>query len=66
MIKEEKMKIHIVKGKSKVGTISNTTFTLIKPLTYNKGVITAFVDATELLGSQYKSLEIEVLDFKEL
>lgn len=58
------MKIHIIKGEFERIKISNSIFTLLKPVHTEYGRTTATVDASELLG--YSSIEIDVDDYKLL
>lgn len=61
------MKIRIIKGfYGKRSRISDTTFTLIKQPTTTNGVVTAVVDASDILGEDYSSIEVTLEDYKLL
>ena len=53
-------RIRILKGLYNKLRISDSTFTLIKPIEIVNGVTTATIDASSLLGDKYKILEVEI------
>ena len=58
------MKIKVVKGLiNKKTKISNTVFTLLKPVETRNGTATAIVDASELFGKDFKYATIELSDY---
>jgi hypothetical protein len=60
-------RIRVLRGVyEKKNRISDCVFPLIKPLEFNKGKITALVDASSLLGDNFKKLSIDVEDYKLL
>lgn len=60
-------RIKVIKGTYlKKNRISDCVFSLLKPLEFNHGKITATVDASNLLGEEYKLLKIDVEDYKLL
>lgn len=60
-------RIKVIKGTYlKKNRISDCVFSLVKPLEFNKGKVTAVVDASALLGSEFKILKIDVEDYKLL
>jgi len=57
-------KINVIKGKYKNFKISNTTFPLLKPVETFKGHSTALIDASNILGEEFKRILIELEDYK--
>jgi hypothetical protein len=58
--------IHILKGNYGKIRITNCIFTMLKPLDITKGITTAIVDASSLLGAEYAIVAISVQDYKLL
>lgn len=60
-------KIFVIKGvySGKI-KISNCTFTLLKPIEHSLGQVYATVDASNVLGDEYKAIKISVQDYKLL
>ena len=46
--------------------VSNTGFTLLKPISINKGKATATVDASQLFGVGSKIAKVELEDYRLL
>jgi hypothetical protein len=59
-------KITIIKGKFGNIKIANTTFPLLRPVTEDKGIVTALVDASAILGDNFKSVLLEVEDYRSV
>jgi hypothetical protein len=59
-------RIHILKGKYDKIKISDSIFPLLKPLDTNYGKSKATIDASSLLGGEYKVLQVEVEDYRLL
>jgi hypothetical protein len=59
-------KINILKGRCGGIKISNSTFPLLKDVSEDKGVVTAQVDASSVLGNEFKNVLIEVEDYRLL
>jgi hypothetical protein len=58
-------RIRVLRGTyAKNNRISDCVFPLIKPLEFNQGKIVAQVDASQLLGAEFKKLVIDVEDYK--
>ena len=61
-----KNRIHILKGNYGKIRISDCIFTMLKPLDITKGITTAIVDASSLLGADYAIVAINVQDYRLL
>jgi hypothetical protein len=59
-------RIRIIKGTYDKIKISNSTFPLLKPVETTYGKSKALVDASSLLGSDYKVLQVDVEDYQLL
>jgi len=59
-------RIHVLKGKYDNIKIANSVFTLLKPLESNYGKTKATIDASKLLGDNYKAIQIEIEDYQLL
>jgi hypothetical protein len=60
-------RIRVLRGTyAKKNRISDCVFPLVKPLEFDKGKIIAQVDASQLLGAEFKKLTIDVEDYKLL
>jgi hypothetical protein len=59
-------RIHILKGVYNKIRISDSTFPLIKPIETTYGKTKATIDASSLLGDEYKILQVEVEDYRLL
>jgi hypothetical protein len=59
-------KIHIIKGAYDKFAIRDTVFPLIAPVRMSAGKTFAQVDASELLGKDFKNISIELNSYKEL
>jgi hypothetical protein len=57
-------KITVIKGSYKKLKISNTTFTLLAPVRVDKGITTALVDASAVLGADYKRILVDIEDYR--
>lgn len=57
-------KITIIKGTYKNFKISNTTFPLLRPVNINKGYSTALIDASNILGEDFKKILVSLEDYK--
>ena len=56
-------RILVIRGTVDNIRISNSVFSLIKPLDIDQGKITATVDASSLLGDSYAIAKINVIDY---
>lgn len=56
--------INIIKGTYRDLKILNTTFPLLKPVETLKGHATALVDASSVLGSDFKKIIVNLEDYK--
>lgn len=56
-------RIRILKGKYDKIKIADSTFPLLKPIETNYGKSKATIDASSLLGDEYKVLQVEVEDY---
>lgn len=56
--------INIIKGTYRNLKILNTTFPLLKPVDVIKGHATALVDASTVLGSDFKKITVNLEDYK--
>lgn len=61
-----KKRIHILKGNYGKIRITDCVFMLLKPLDITKGITTAIVDASTLLGAEYAIVDVNVEDYKLL
>lgn len=61
-----KNRIRVLKGNYGKIRIVDCVFILLKPLDITKGKTTAIVDASDLLGSEYAVVAINVEDYKLL
>lgn len=61
-----KNRIRIIKGSYNKIRISDSVFSLLKPLDVSNGKITATVNASDLLGPEFTSVDINVQDYKLL
>lgn len=59
-------RIRILKGIYNKIRISDSTFPLIKPIETIHGKTKATIDASSLLGAEYKILQVEVQDYRLL
>ena len=59
-----KSKITVIKGTYKNFKISNTTFPLLRPVSTNKGYSTALIDASNVLGDDFKRITVDLIDYK--
>ena len=59
-------KIYVIKGYLDKVRVSNTGFTLLKPVTVNSGRATATVDASQLFGAGSKIAKVELEDYRLL
>jgi hypothetical protein len=59
-------RILVIRGSVDNIKISNSVFSLIKPLDIDQGKITATVDASSLLGDKYTVTKISVIDYNLL
>ncbi len=59
-------RIRILKGMYNKIRISDSTFPILKPLETSYGKTVAIVDASSLLGEEYKIVKVEVEDYKLL
>jgi hypothetical protein len=59
-------RIRILKGMYNKIRISDSTFPILKPLETSYGKTVAIVDASSLLGDEYKIVKVEVEDYKLL
>jgi hypothetical protein len=59
-------RIRILKGMYNKIRISDSTFPLLKPVEITDGKSKATIDASSLLGDEYKVLQVEVEDYKLL
>lgn len=59
-------RIRILKGMYNKIRISDSTFPILKPLETSYGKTVAIVDASSLLGNEYKIVKVEVEDYKLL
>jgi hypothetical protein len=59
-------RIRILKGKYNKIRISDSTFPLLKPVETIHGTTKATIDASSLLGDDYKILQVEVEDYRLL
>jgi hypothetical protein len=59
-------RIRILKGMYNKIRISDSTFPILKPLETSYGKTIAVVDASSLLGHEYKIVKVEVEDYKLL
>ena len=59
-------RIRILKGMYNKIRISDSTFPILKPLETSYGKTIAIVDASSLLGNEYKIVKVEVEDYKLL
>lgn len=59
-------RIRILKGMYNKIRISDSTFPILKPLETSYGKTIAVVDASSLLGNEYKIVKVEVEDYKLL
>jgi hypothetical protein len=59
-------RIRILKGMYNKIRISDSTFPILKPLETSYGKTIAVVDASSLLGDEYKIVKVEVEDYKLL
>jgi hypothetical protein len=59
-------RIRILKGMYNKIRISDSTFPILKPLETSYGKTVAVVDASSLLGDEYKIVKVEVEDYKLL
>ena len=59
-------RIRILKGMYEKIRISDSTFPLLKPIETTHGKSKATIDASSLLGDEYKVLQVEVESYKLL
>jgi hypothetical protein len=59
-------KIYVIKGYLDKVRVSNTGFTLLKPVAVNSGRATATVDASQLFGAGSKIAKVELEDYRLL
>lgn len=60
-------RIRVLRGTyAKKNRISDCVFTLVKPLEFDRGRVIAQVDASQLLGAEFKNLMIDVEDYRLL
>jgi hypothetical protein len=59
-------KIYVIKGYLDKVRVSNTGFTLLKPISINRGKATATVDASQLFGVGSKIAKVELEDYRLL
>jgi hypothetical protein len=59
-------KIYVIKGYLDKVRVSNTGFTLLKPVTVNSGRAIATVDASQLFGAGSKIAKVELEDYRLL
>lgn len=59
-------RIRILKGMYNKIRISDSTFQLLKPIETINGKTKATIDASSLLGDEYKNLQVEVESYKLL
>jgi hypothetical protein len=59
-------RIRILKGMYNKIRISDSTFPMLKPLETSYGKTIAVVDASSLLGNEYKNVKVEVENYKLL
>ncbi len=59
-------RIRILKGMYNKIRISDSTFPILKPLETSYGKTVAIVDASSLLGDEYKIVKVEVENYKLL
>ncbi len=59
-------RIRILKGMYNKIRISDSTFPILKPLETSYGKTVAIVDASSLLGDEYKIVKVEVEEYKLL
>jgi hypothetical protein len=59
-------RIRILKGTYAKIRISDATFPLLKPVETAYGKTKATIDASSLLGDEYKNLQVEVEDYRLL
>lgn len=59
-------RIRILKGMYNKIRISDSTFPILKPLETSYGKTVAVVDASSLLGDEYKNVKVEVENYKLL
>jgi hypothetical protein len=58
------MKIRVLKGKYNDIKIKDCIFPIHKPVMYENGLATAEVDASSILGDDYKKIVIQLNDYK--
>lgn len=59
-------RIRILKGMYNKIRISDSTFQLLKPIEVIDGKTKATIDASSLLGDEYKNLQVDVESYKLL
>jgi hypothetical protein len=59
-------RIRILKGNYNKIRIADSTFPLLKPIETTYGKSKATIDASTLLGSEYKVLSVDVEDYRIL
>jgi hypothetical protein len=59
-------RIRILKGNHNKIKISDSTFPLLKPIETTYGKSKATIDASSLLGDEYKVLSVDVDDYRIL